>query len=53
MPQRTIGKRTPHEVSVRAETYDKLRAYCRQHGTQMRVVVDDLVNKALDQAGSR
>ncbi len=38
------------QVSVRGTTYDKLRAYCRKHGENMRSVVDGLVNQALDAA---
>ena len=34
-------------ISVRAETFAKLRDYARKHGTQVRTVVDDLILKAL------
>lgn len=42
-------KRPPKKpaISVRAETFAKLREYARKHGTQVRTVVDDLILKAL------
>ncbi len=42
--------KTP-QVSVRGETYDRLREYCRKHGVQMRTVIDDIVNAGLDKQG--
>lgn len=40
-------------ISVRPETFDKLRTYARSHGVQIRSVVDDLVNAAIDEAERR
>lgn len=39
--------KTP-QVSIRGSTYRRLREYCRQHGTQVRTVVDSLVLQLLD-----
>jgi hypothetical protein len=43
------------QVSIRGETRDKLRAYCRKHGVQMRTVIDDLIMRSIaaeEKAGS-
>ena len=37
------------QVSVRGETFDKLRAYCRAHGVQIKTVVDSLILQAIDE----
>ena len=48
MTPRPPRKQNRGEVSVRGSTFEKLRAYCRKHGVQMRSVVDELLIKALD-----
>lgn len=39
--------KTP-QISVRGPTYDRLRDYCRKHGVQIRTIIDDVINRALD-----
>ncbi len=41
------------QVSVREETFNALRKYCRKHGVNMRSVVDDIINAGLDEADLR
>lgn len=43
-----IKQKNQHQVSVKGETRDRLRDYCRRHGVQMRSVIDDIINRALD-----
>lgn len=36
------------DIVIRESTYRRLRSYARRQGTQVRVVVDDLINRILD-----
>lgn len=38
-----------NEIAVRERTYQRLHDYARRQGTQLRVVVDDLINRILDE----
>lgn len=36
------------DIVIRESTYRRLCSYARRQGTQVRVVVDDLINRILD-----
>lgn len=52
MPKKTNSDRNRHEISIRGATYDRLRDYCRRQGVQLRSVVDELIQQALDEKGN-
>lgn len=37
------------DITIRERTYQRLHDYARRRGTQLRVVVDDLINRILDE----
>lgn len=37
------------DIAIRERTYQRLHDYARRQGTQLRVVVDDLINRILDE----
>lgn len=40
--------KTEPQIAIRETTYKRLHDYARRQGTQLRVVVDDLINRILD-----